>query len=113
MTYYREILRMYKQNIIQRVISSVLECFRNTVSRVIQKAQEDNLQWSDIENMSDQEIEKLLFPQVKETGRISIPEFDQYVLKPALEKRAVIRQQLCELDAEYQPEMPDIRLVKE
>ncbi len=80
MTRYREILRMYKQNISQRAISSTLECSRNTVSRVIQKAQEDNLQWSDIENMSDQEIEKQLFPDLKSRVSYYEPDFE-YVHK--------------------------------
>ncbi len=55
---------------------------------------------------------KLLFPHVKDAGRISTKDFDQYVLQPSLQKRAVIRYQLSELDPEYHQEMPDIRCRK-
>lgn len=55
---------------------------------------------------------KLIFPHVTKPDDISAIEFDQYVLKPAMQKRAVIRQQLSELDLEYSPEMPEIKTRK-
>lgn len=52
---------------------------------------------------------KLIFPHVGYPGDISKEDFLKYVLNPSMENRAVIRNQLSELDPEYSPEMPLIR----
>ncbi len=51
---------------------------------------------------------KIIFPHVERSKDISVNDFREFVLNPALQKRAIIRQQLAELDSEYSPEMPDI-----
>jgi len=54
---------------------------------------------------------KLLFPHIKDTGDIKREEFENYCLKPAIEKRRIIRKQLHMIDpAEYKEEMPDIKV---
>jgi ATP-dependent Lon protease len=53
---------------------------------------------------------KLLFPHVKDVDDINREEFEIFCLKPALEKRGIIRRQLHLMDPEYKEELPDIRM---
>lgn len=53
---------------------------------------------------------KLLFPWVRDPGDIDPMMFLQYCLKPAIEKRAIIKQQIAMIDKEFKPTVPDIRL---
>ncbi|MDD4310432.1 MAG: BREX system Lon protease-like protein BrxL [Candidatus Cloacimonetes bacterium] len=53
---------------------------------------------------------KLLYPHVQDISQIPCGEFTEYILNPALRSRGLIRQQLAELDAEFNPHLPDIRL---
>lgn len=53
---------------------------------------------------------KLLYPHASSFTDIPKHEFEKYLLAPALRCRAIIRQQLAEMDCEYSPYMPDIRL---
>jgi ATP-dependent Lon protease len=55
---------------------------------------------------------KLLFPHVKSFDDIDRNEFEIFCLKPALEKRAIIRKQLHLMDPEYKEELPDIKIRK-
>ncbi len=51
---------------------------------------------------------RLLFPHVRRPGDISKEDFERFCLKPAIEKRGIIRRQLHILDQEYKEELPDI-----
>lgn len=53
---------------------------------------------------------KLLYPHAQKAADIPAQEFEAYILTPALRCRAIIRQQLAEMDSEYSPFMPEIRL---
>jgi len=53
---------------------------------------------------------KLLFPHLKSAAEISREDFSHYILNPAMQKRAIIRQQLSEFDPEFESQMPDIRV---
>ncbi|MDI6850711.1 MAG: BREX system Lon protease-like protein BrxL [bacterium] len=53
---------------------------------------------------------KLLFPHVREVSEIDKDEFEIFCLRPAIEKRAIIRRQLHLMDAEYKEELPDIKV---
>lgn len=53
---------------------------------------------------------KLLFPHVKKPEDISKDDFYNYCLKPALEKRGIVRKQISLIDSEFHEEMPDIRV---
>ncbi|MDD2228408.1 MAG: BREX system Lon protease-like protein BrxL [Candidatus Cloacimonetes bacterium] len=55
---------------------------------------------------------KLLFPHVRSLEEIAPETFKDYILTPALRSRGIIRQQLATMDAEFSPEMPDIKLRK-
>jgi len=51
---------------------------------------------------------KLLFPHVKSADEISKEEFHEFCLKPAMEKRGIIRRQLAMMDSEYSEDLPFI-----
>ncbi len=53
---------------------------------------------------------KLLFPNVKETSDISKHDFEIFCLKPALEKRGIIRKQISLIDSEFREDLPDIKI---
>lgn len=53
---------------------------------------------------------KLLYPHAVETQDIPKEEFEQFILKPAMMLRGIIRRQLAEMDAEYSPYMPMITI---
>lgn len=64
MTNYREILRLNSQGISQRSIAASCACSRNTISKVLKRAQELSLAWPLKEGITDGELHKLLFPEV-------------------------------------------------
>ena len=49
-----------------------------------------------------------LFPRTTED--ISPEDFYNYCFVPAFEKRMIIRQQLCIMDQEFKPEMPNVKV---
>lgn len=53
---------------------------------------------------------KLLFPHVNNPNDIDKNDFYEYCLKPAIEKRQIIRNQLAIRDPEYKDVLPDISL---
>jgi len=53
---------------------------------------------------------KILFPHINSADEISDKDFNDYILHPAISKRQVIRQQLAELDCEFDPAMPELRI---
>ena len=53
---------------------------------------------------------KLLFPNVNSTSEIDKEDFNNYCLKPAIEKRQIIRSQIHLIDEEFSDEMPDIKI---
>jgi ATP-dependent Lon protease len=53
---------------------------------------------------------KLLFPHVRKVEDIDRKDFEMSCLKPAIEKREIIRKQLHMIDPEYKEEMPDIKM---
>lgn len=53
---------------------------------------------------------KLLYPHAESVSDIPRDEFQHYILAPAIRGRAIIRQQLAELDSEFSPDLPDIRI---
>lgn len=63
MTNYREILRLHSQGISQRTIASSCACSRNTVAKVVNRAQELALTWPLREGLSNTELGRLFFPE--------------------------------------------------
>jgi transposase len=68
MTKYRAILRLYGQGISQRSIAASCECSRNTVAKVIARAKELKLAWPLSSEITDGELEKLLFPKLSQSS---------------------------------------------
>lgn len=64
MTNYREILRLHCQGISQRSIASSCACSRNTVSKVLQRADEMDVPWPLKATVTDSELHLLLFSEV-------------------------------------------------
>lgn len=65
----REILRLKSQGISERNIASSLKCSRNTVSKVLLRANELNIRWPLEVDYTNGELEELLFP--KESAPVS------------------------------------------
>jgi transposase len=62
MTPYREILRLNSRGISQRSIAASCQCSRNTVSQTVKRAGEINLGWPLKAELTDGDLEKILFP---------------------------------------------------
>jgi transposase len=65
MTNYREILRLHAQGISGRSIAVSCSCSRNTVSKVLKRAEEINVGWPLDASTTNGELHKLFFPDVK------------------------------------------------
>ncbi len=97
--YFSEILhQLRKDNTGSYIVSSYLEIPHSADTRDVKA----------VKKLCNAYL-KLLYPHAKNRMDIPKDDFIKYILNPALEKRAVIRQQLSELDPEYSPDMPDIK----
>lgn len=65
MTNFREILRLHSQGISQRSIAISCACSRNTVSKVLSRAEELEVAWPLKDPRSDGELQQLFFPEIK------------------------------------------------
>ena len=63
MVKYHEILRLCNAGISQRSIASSCQCSRNTVAKVIKRAEELQFNWLQNQHKTDSEIEQCLFPE--------------------------------------------------
>ncbi|MDQ0903975.1 hypothetical protein [Paenibacillus sp. V4I7] len=63
MTMYREILRHSNMGLSQRSIASSIQCSRNTVSEVLQRANEKKLSWPLPDDVAEADLQYLLFPE--------------------------------------------------
>jgi transposase len=76
MTKYREILRLHSRGISNRSIAESLKCSRNTIKRVLEKAQEWKISWPIPDDVSDRQLEQKLFGKRTETQPRKIPDFE-------------------------------------
>lgn len=53
---------------------------------------------------------KLLFPHIEHSNEISKEEFELYCLNPSMKMRKIIREQIHQLDLEYLPDIPAIKV---
>lgn len=60
---YREILRLHSQDVSGRSIASSCQCSRNTVSKVLERAEGCGITWPFEKDMADADLQKLLFPE--------------------------------------------------
>ena len=63
MTNHREILRLHSRGISQRGIAASCQCSRNTVKRVLAGAKGISIGWPLKDDLTDGDLEKLLFPE--------------------------------------------------
>ncbi|MTW88363.1 IS21 family transposase [Virgibacillus dakarensis] len=64
---YREILRLHAQGLSQRGIASSCSSSRNTISDVLKRARAHGISWPFEKNLSDAELQELLYPE-KDSG---------------------------------------------
>ena len=83
MTKYREIIRLQSLRFSERNIARSCNVSRNTVSKVLRKADEMNLSWPLDETMTDDVLDKLLFPKDKTATNKRMPDFT-YIRKELL-----------------------------
>ncbi|WP_144462997.1 IS21 family transposase [Siminovitchia fortis] len=60
---YREILRLHAQGVSQRGIASSCSSSRNTISDVLSRARTQGITWPFEKDMSDAELQELLYPE--------------------------------------------------
>jgi transposase len=76
MTKYRDILRLYSQRISSRNIAESLNCSRNTIKKVLERAETANIAWPLSDEMTDKVLEQKLFGKQTATSKRKIPDFD-------------------------------------
>jgi len=76
MTEYREILRLHSQGISQRSIADSLNCSRNTVAKVLQRAREMNIFWPLKPETTDSTLDKIFYPSTVSTSFRRLPDYE-------------------------------------
>jgi transposase len=76
MTKYREILRLHSQGISSRGIAESLKCSRNTIRRVLERAEEEHIGWPLPDNETDRVLEQKLFGKRTKIQRRTMPDFE-------------------------------------
>jgi len=75
MTNYQEILRLYGQGISKNSIAKSCECSRNTATDVIRRAEEIGLDTTKSNSMTNEKLQKLLFPIKTEPSIQKMPDY--------------------------------------
>lgn len=83
MTKYREIIRLHSLNFSERNIALSCSVSRNTVSKVLKKADELNISWPLDETMTDDALENIFFPKEKSATNKRMPDY-AYIRKELL-----------------------------
>lgn len=83
MTKYREIIRLKSLRFSERNIARSCSVSRNTVSKILNRAKEMNISWPLDESMTDEILEKLMFPKDKTATNKRMPDF-AYIRKELL-----------------------------
>lgn len=76
MTQYREILRLHSQGISQRNIAVSCACSRNTVSKIILRAEELGIAWPLEKDLTDGELRQRLFADVEKQPTRKHPDYE-------------------------------------
>ena len=83
MTRYREILRLSSLGFSNRNIALSVPCSRNTVAKVLKRAQELEISWPLEDNQTDEVIEGLFYPKQSDRSQKRMPDYD-YIHKELL-----------------------------
>lgn len=76
MTQYREILRLHSQGISQRNIAASCTCSRNTVAKIIRRAEELGVTWPLEKDLTDGELRQKLFADVEKRPTHKHPDYE-------------------------------------
>ncbi len=76
MTNYREILRLKSQGYSERNIALAASCSRNTVSEVLQRAEDHGLAWPLSANVTNADLKKILYPPVTDSHK-RLPDYNR------------------------------------
>lgn len=74
MTQYREILRLHSQGVSKRGIAASCHCSRNTITALLERADQYNVSWPLQKDMTDQELQEFLFPEKSISSKRRIPD---------------------------------------
>ena len=106
MTDYREILRLGSQNYSQRSIAQAAGCSRNTVEKVLRTASAKGVQWPLENDVSNRDLEELLFPEKYRNASMytepDYPYIHQELAKPGVTMALLwdaVRRQVPEMGA--------------
>ena len=83
MTKYREILRLSCLGFSNRNIALSVPCSRNTVAKVLKRAQELDISWPLEDNQTDGVLESLFYPKQSDPSQKRMPDYD-YIHKELL-----------------------------
>lgn len=83
MTKYREIIRLKSLNFSERNIALSCSVSRNTVSKILKRADELKISWPLGEPMTDESLEDLMFPKDKSVMNKRMPDY-AYIRKELL-----------------------------
>jgi len=89
-TKYKEILRLKSLGLSQKKIAESCQVSKKTVNKVLKAAEEKNVSWPLEAEITDGEIEKLLFPDKPTNKKVSerkMPDFEQ-IRTELLKKRS-------------------------
>src|SRR5215469_15960707 len=76
MTNYREILRLNSQGISNRNIAGSLNCSRNTINKVLERAKTAHLSWPLSDDLTNHVLEQKLFGKKKPASKRKMPDFE-------------------------------------
>jgi transposase len=76
MTKCREILRLHNQGISSRSIAESLTCSRNTIRKVLERAEEEHIGWPLPDSETDRVLEQKLFGNRTKSQRRKMPDFE-------------------------------------
>jgi len=76
MTKYRDILRLHSQGISSRNIAESLNCSRNTIRKVLERAAAANIAWPLTGKESEYVLEQMLFGKQTAAYKRKMPDFE-------------------------------------
>ena len=76
MVNHKEILRLKNLGLAHQEIAASCGCGRNTVTRTLARAREQNLSWDMAKGMSPQQVTAALFPSEKATPVYKMPDYE-------------------------------------
>ena len=73
---YRRILELKHENFSNSVISNMLNCSRNTIAEVVRLAKKHNLEWPISNDLTNNKIEQLFYPNRGNNDGRAMPDFE-------------------------------------